>query len=367
MKPIKIWFGGTKPLEIFYKMKKESGSMDMDRNIENLTNTSSLKIQLSEITMLEFLVLKEMVSKIVIDKAYYGEENCNMELLHIPDEFKDTLRKMEKIYNSIQKETGKDLTPYYPFALIQYDVTIYLDGYRIFQFFGSDLQKLFEEEITEVEVFHTKVFQYFYNTFYNALFARIGINPMKRVKDFVKIFMNDYHYAKIDNSELALLDMVKYPEKEINFHFIDSDDDITEFNKKIKGGNPEDIRVSFLMNTSIFTYVKFIDYVTDHQPYEDILVSNQYRMAQSLKDYHTRISQLFDELTSHRKFELSKEKFDPIVSSFYLCLNLLIKYRIEMSLQDLVDMEIDVDDIISEGSGIEEIFIKTKSILKNMI
>ena len=114
-------------------------------------------------------------------------------------------------------------------------------------------------------------------------------------------------------------------------------------------------------------YIKLIDYVTDHQPYEDILVSNQYRMAQSLKGYHTRISQLFDELTSHRKFELSKEKFDPIVNSFYLCLNLLIKYHVEMSLQDLIDMNLDTDDIISEGSGIEEIFDKTKSILKNMI
>ena len=76
MKPITLWFGGTKPLEVFYKMKNESGSMDMDRNIENLLNTSSLKIQLSEITLLEFLILKEMVSKIVIDKAYYGEELC---------------------------------------------------------------------------------------------------------------------------------------------------------------------------------------------------------------------------------------------------------------------------------------------------
>ena len=55
------------------------------------------------------------------------------------------------------------------------------------------------------------------------------------------------------------------------------------------------------------------------------------------------------------------------MNSFYLCLNLLIKYHVEMSLQDLIDMNLDTDDIISEGSGIEEIFDKTKSILKNMI
>lgn len=366
MKPISIWFGGAKPLKIYYTMKENAKSVTLDRNIDYLTNTSSLKIKLSEITVLELLFLNEMVGHINIDKVYCGKKNCNMDIIKVPNEYLDTLDKMEKIFSSIESEEKINLGPYYPFALIQYDVTIYLNGYEIYQFFGTDLDILFKEDI-DSDNFTNKIFELFYSTFYKALFNRIGTTK-KQQQDYVKIFMNDYHYKKISDDEIIMLDMVKYPEKEINFHFIDSEDDISEFSKKMKNANLSDVKVSFLMNTTLFTFIHLIKFVTDHQDFKDVLITSNYRIGLNLDNYKTRIQQLFEELISHRVYQLKSDIFDPMISSFFLTSNNLIKYHIEMSLEELTNyipiLERNENDINGEFEIIKKILkISEKSLM----
>lgn len=367
----KIWFGGSKIIEKYYDMKKEVSPEKPDRNIDNLLNSSSIKIELSEISIFEFFGLKEMASSVTVQNIHYGKKNCNLEPFHLSDEYIDTLDKFESIFTSIEKEVNSSLKIFYPLALFQLDVTVIFDGYRIYQFFGTDLKNIFIKNENTIE---EKVFMEFFNNFYRSLFLKFSQSEPSSNKsvselNFMDMFMEKEHWSKISDSETIILDTITSSDDEINFHFINSEDDIEEFSSKIKNADPSKVKVSFLMNTSIFNYFKLIDYVIDHQNYDSLLKASNYAISDKLKDYMERINQLFNEVVSHRNYILKDNEAGPIVQSMYLNMNIKIKYHIQITLKELIDgnlLEGQESDILSEVDEIKATMNKTRKVLESI-
>lgn len=364
---------------ILKEKKKNPG-----RNIEKLFNSFSLSLVISELMPMEYMILHELVSKVSIIDIKRGYSNCYIEKIPLSDEYKNTLEKTERIYNTIDSETGIDcLKYYYPFIGNEYTVTMDLIGYRIFQFFGTDIIQIFNEakdndgnELTWKDL----IIQLFYQTFYNAFYNMLDFSTLTTSDDdpnqIVTDLMNKNHYNKIKNS-VCKVESVIGPHS-IYLNFIDAEnsnlEEFTNLLKKYHEEDMDDIKIQFLCNSTLFTYLKYVDHVLDHESYISICKRMDSRFDNKLDKYKTRLNQLMKEMNSERMYQIQNQD-NPIILSALLMPNVLIKYRLSFSLRELLESNIfsvySSPDIFidngGESSKISNELILTKKVLNTII
>lgn len=364
---------------ILKEKKKNPG-----RNIEKLFNSFSLSLTISELMPMEYMILHELVSKVNIIDIKRGYSNCYMEKIPLSDEYKDTLEKTERIYRTIYSESKIDcLEYYYPFIGNEYTVTMDLIGYRIFQFFGTDIIQIFNEakdndgnELTWKDL----IIQLFYQTFYNAFYNMLDFSTLNTSNDdpnqIVTDLMNKNHYNKITNS-VCKVESIIGPHG-IYLSFIDSkNSNLEEFTNLLKMYHEEemnDIKIQFLCKSTLLTYLKYMNYVLDHESYRLICKRTDSRFDNKLDKYKTRLNQLMKEMNSERMYQIENED-NPIILSALLMPNILIKYRLSFSLKELLELNIKLNssepDIFFDDGGefskITNELNQTKNVLNSII
>lgn len=356
-------------VDILKENKKNPG-----RNIEKLFNPMIVTIHIDELTPMEYMGLTKMMDEVKVLNFKSGSESCNLDKVELSDEYKESIKKAGRIYNSIIKEGGMNFFHYfYPFIGMEYEVEVTLKGYHIFSFFGTNITNIFAEvKDNDDNLLSWKdlLIQLFYDSFYNSLYSILDFSTLKTSDDvgysdnIIYSLMDEEYYNKINKSKIKLHSVVS---DKTAFHFIDSKDNAEEFGNTIGKSRKEDISIYFLCNTSLYTYFELLDNVIDTEPLKNVINRNNYIIDVNKCDkYKSRLNQLISEFHTERMYQLENDN-NPVIQSVYLLPCISIKYILKVSFDkmesfiDILNNHIDKDifgetnELISELNKIKKI------------
>lgn len=352
-------------INYIYPDKKQKNSIP--RNIEKELNSCILTLTIEELSPIEYLILEESATEVLVDQVVFGNNHCNLKKIEISDEYEIALKNASVTLGNIERETGETLFhSYIPFTLIEFKVRVIFSGYQIIQFFGSDLINIFDDE----EDIDKKIFKLFYQYTYQSFLLKTNYNTLNKKnygEDYTtEKFMNDYHYNKIMDNEIFKLECIQGIEG-LSFHFIDGKDDMNTFITKLNSLKDDfhQVNIVFLCNTTIINFIinyyKMKKYLLDHEELNSLIIKSNYRMSARFSDYEQRIKQIIGELHSERDYQIRREGNTPINSSFYMIGNTPIKYRLSIPLDEFLTNN-PIDDIFNKGSSGSDIFDEQKTI-----